>query len=169
MIDTPPSNEAVPPAAAPDATVRRGPLLRVAVVSALFAGLLGGGALSAPTPDAGSDFSQVATIITLATGAVSLLLLVVAALAGRSAASHEARRNATQPAFSAGAPQAPPRRLVAVALALLAAGVLTGIGVGVARTVDRGTGDSTWVAISTGLLVALIVLVHARWLRRRLR
>jgi hypothetical protein len=146
-----PTDDAVPHAASPDATIRRGPLLRVAVVSALFAGLLGGGALSAPAPDAGSDFSQVATIITLATGAVSLLVLVVAALAARS-----------------GAPQALPWRLVSVALAVLAVGVLTGIGVGTARTVDQGTGDPVWVAISTGLLVALIVLVHARWLRRRL-
>jgi hypothetical protein len=150
VIDTPPSNEAAPPAASSGATVRRGPLLRVAVVSALFAGLLGGGALSAPAPDAGSDFSQVSTIITLAAGAVSLLLLVVAALAGRSAALALARR------------------LVAVALVALAAGVLAGVGVGIARTVDRGTGDSAWVAISSGLLITLIVLAHARWLRRRL-
>jgi hypothetical protein len=169
VIDNPPSDKAAKSAALPAATARRGPLLRVAIVSALFAGLLGGGALSAPAPDAGSDFSQTSTVITLGTGAVSLLLLVVAALAGRSAASHEARRNGTQPAGSAGSPPVLARRLVALALVVLAVGVLTGIGVGVARTVDRSRGDSAWVAISSGLLVTLIVLAHARWLRRRLR
>ncbi len=84
----------------------------------------------------------------LASGAIALLVLAIAARRGRKAPP----------------PAMPARRLAPFALAILVAGLLTGIGL---AALQAGA-ESAAIASASGALVALLTLLHARWLLRSL-
>lgn len=135
---------------------QRHSLTRAAVTAGVLAVILAGTVLSLVSSAAdpqSTATSRPPTVIALATGAACLALLTVAALAGRSAltGTHTARR------------------LHALSLIVLLAGVLASVATGFAETADPQAVDPVWGALSSSGLVALLVLLHARWVRRRLR
>jgi hypothetical protein len=113
-------------------------------VAAVTAACLAGAAVSAAWGDTvDASASRAATAVILATAALSLLLLTIAALRSK-------------PGLARRVP------------AMLGTGLLTGIAVAVIDGIRSQSAAPPLIALATAAIVSLAVLIQHRWVRRRL-
>jgi hypothetical protein len=129
-----------------------------AAVSTVLAACLAATAMTTAGGTPEPHASRPATVAILGTGALSMALLAAAALT----------RLFRPRAADAGPPSRWPERAVRVALAVLLAGLVTGVAIAVLGGNREGSAGAAGIALWSAAIVALVVLLHHRWIRRLL-